>query len=119
MAVEPISFKDFLHLQDSSSSSRAGEGLAIFNPDQVLQASSRLKDQGREARLEFLRQASSLYRLAMAAIHLTGGPSPRGTEEAVTRLLNSCTELVRNVQFVQGTIGVSSGYTFYYETTTY
>ena len=109
MAVEPISFKDFLHLQDSSSSSRAGEGLAIFNPDQVLHASSRLKDQGREARLHFLRQASSLYRLALAAIHLTGGPSPRGTEDAVTRLLNSCTELVRNVQFVQGTIGVSSG----------
>jgi hypothetical protein len=50
-----------------------------------------------------------LYRLALAAIHLSGGPSPRGTEDAVTRLLNSSTELVRNVQLIHGTIGVASG----------
>jgi hypothetical protein len=117
MAVEPINFGDFLKLRDNSSSTRAGEGLSIFNPDQVSNYHSE-KDR-REARLVFLRQASNLYRLALAAIHLTGGPSPRGTEDAVTRLLNSCTELVRNVQFVQGTIGVSSGYTFYNETTPY
>ena len=117
MGVEPINFEYFLKLRDSSSSTRAGEGLSIFNPDQVSNYHSE-KDR-REARLGFLSQASNLYRLALAAIHLTGGPSPRGTEDAVTRLLNSCTELVRNVQFVQGTIGVSSGYTFYNETTPY
>ena len=109
MAVEPINFTDFLQLKDSSSSSRKGEGMLIFNPDQ---AEKVIPNIFREQRLCFLRQASNLYRLAMAAIHLSGGPSPRGTEDAVTRLLNSCTELVRNVQFVQGTIGVSSGYIF-------
>ena len=46
----------------------------------------------------------------MATIHLCGGPAPRGTEEAVTRLLNSDTELMRNVIFIQGTIGVQNGY---------
>jgi hypothetical protein len=109
MSVEPINFTDFLQLKDSSSSSRKGEGMLIFNPDQ---AEKVIPNIFREQRLCFLRQASNLYRLAMAAIHLSGGPSPRGTEDAVTRLLNSCTELVRNVQFVQGTIGVSSGYIF-------
>ena len=109
MAVEPINFTDFLQLKDSSSSSRKGEGMLIFNPDQAEKVIPNLY---REQRLCFLRQASNLYRLALAAIHLSGGPSPRGTEDAVTRLLNSCTELVRNVQLVQGTIGVSSGYIF-------
>lgn len=109
MAVEPIKFMVFLQLKDSSSSSRKGEGMLIFNPDQAEKAIPNLL---REQRLCFLRQASNLYRLALAAIHLSGGPSPRGTEDAVTRLLNSCTELVRNVQLVQGTIGVSSGYIF-------
>ena len=115
MAVDPICFEDFMRLRDSSSSSRKGEGLLIFNPDQAINTDT-IKHYLREDRLTFLRQASNLYRLALAAIHLSGGPSPRGTEDAVTRLLNSCTELVRNVQFVQGTIGVSSGYlciTFY------
>jgi hypothetical protein len=60
--------------------------------------------------LEFLSQASIVYRMALAAIHLSGGPSPRGTEDAVTRLTNSTSELVRNVQIVNGTMGVSSGY---------
>ena len=109
MAVEPIKFMVFLHLKDSSSSSRKGEGMLIFNPDQAEKA---IPNFLREQRLCFLRQASNLYRLALAAIHLSGGPSPRGTEDAVTRLLNSCTELVRNVQLVQGTIGVASGYIF-------
>jgi hypothetical protein len=83
--------------------------MLIFNPDQAEKA---IPNFLREQRLCFLRQASNLYRLALAAIHLSGGPSPRGTEDAVTRLLNSCTELVRNVQLVQGTIGVASGYIF-------
>ena len=109
MAVEPINFTDFLQLKDSSSSSRKVEGMLIFNPDQ---AEKVIPNLFREQRLCFLRQASNLYRLALAAIHLSGGPSPRGTEDAVTRLLNSCTELVRNVQLVQGTIGVASGYIF-------
>lgn len=109
MAVEPIKFIDFLQLKDTSSSSRKGEGMLIFNPDQSEKA---IPNFLREQRLCFLRQASNLYRLALAAIHLSGGPSPRGTEDAVTRLLNSCTELVRNVQLVSGTIGVSSGYIF-------
>jgi hypothetical protein len=46
----------------------------------------------------------------MAAIHLCGGPAPRGTEEAVTRLLNSETELMRNILFMKGTLGVQNGY---------
>jgi hypothetical protein len=57
----------------------------------------------------FISKASAIYRLAMAAIHVSGGASPRGTEEAVTRLLNSQTEAMRNVLILCGTIGVQNG----------
>ena len=61
------------------------------------------------SRIKFLENAQMLYRLSMAAIHLCGGPAPRGTEEAVTRLTNSQTEAMRNVQLTYGTIGIIKG----------
>ena len=105
MDIRLITFEDFITLRDSSSSSRPGEGMKTFNPQGAISISNLSDDKG----LEFLSQASNLYRLALAAIHLSGGPSPRGTEDAVTRLLNSSTELVRNVQLIHGTMGVASG----------
>jgi hypothetical protein len=71
------------------------------------------KGTDRKYRLEFIEKASSMYRLAIAGIHLSGGPAPRGTEEGAIRLLNSSTELVRNVQMIAGTIGVQNGYAFH------
>ena len=50
-----------------------------------------------------------MYRLAIAAIHLCGGPSSQGTEEAVIRLLNSSTEAVGNVQMMESAFGVENG----------
>lgn len=110
MAVSCITYEEFVTLKDSSSSKRPGEGMMTFNPN--LQSFNKMfvKSATRECRLEFLSQASIVYRMALAAIHLSGGPSPRGTEDAVTRLTNSTSELVRNVQIVNGTMGVSSGY---------
>jgi hypothetical protein len=110
MAVQIINYEEFVTLKDSSSSTRHGEGMMTFNPSlqQVNQAFVRSSNQ--ESRLEFLAQASIVYRLALAAIHLSGGPSPRGTEDAVTRLTNSSSTLVRNVQIVNGTIGIANGY---------
>ena len=110
MAVSCITFEAFAKLKDSSSSKRPGEGMITFNP--ALKSANQLFVQSatRETRLEFLSQSSIVYRLVLAAIHLSGGPSPRGTEDAVTRLSNSTTELLRNVQIISGTIGVANGY---------
>jgi hypothetical protein len=106
MGIRVISFQEFVDLKDSSSSSRPGEGMQTFNPSSAMSIPILSKNDS----LEFLSRASNLYRLALAAIHLAGGPSPRGSEDAVTRLLNSSTELVRNVQLIHGTIGVANGY---------
>ena len=110
MGINMITFEQFQQLRDSASSSRPGEGMMTFNPQ--LQESNKgfIAASTRESRLKFLVLASDVYRLSLAAVHLTGGPSPRGTEDAVTRLTNSSTELVRNVQLSNGTVGVASGY---------
>jgi hypothetical protein len=106
--VLEYSREEFLNLKDISSSVKSGEGLGLFNyerwSDQFIAMNS-----SKEFRVQFVQKANKLYRLCMAAIHLSGGPSPRGTEQAVTRLLNSETELVRNVHLIDGTIGIQSG----------
>jgi hypothetical protein len=108
IGIEIIKIEEFRALRDSASSTHPGEGLWTFNPcDAITKEFVRKSTRG--FRHEFLKEASKLYRLTLAAIHLCGGPSPRATEDAVTRLLNSSTELVRNVQFIAGTIGVQSG----------
>ena len=110
MAVPIITYEDFKSLKDSSSSTRPGEGMVTFNPSFQEVNKAFVKSVDREARLLFMSQAAIVYRLALAAIHLSGGPSPRGTEDAVTRLTNSTSSLVRNVQVVRSTIGVANGY---------
>jgi hypothetical protein len=110
MGINMITFEQFKQLRDSASSSRSGEGMMTFNPQ--LQESNKdfIAASTRDSKMKFLVLASDVYRLSLAAVHLTGGPSPRGTEDAVTRLTNSSTELVRNVQLSNGTVGVASGY---------
>ena len=109
MCVPIMKFAEFRSLKDSTSSSKPGEGMSCFN-DTGPVTTAFAKGKTKECRLIFLQEASNLYRLALAAMHLAGGPSPRGNEEAVTRLLNSSTELIRNVQVMAETIGVENGY---------
>ena len=101
---------EYTALKDSPSSTRPGEGMVTFNPSFQAVNQAFVKEANREARLLFMSQAGIVYRLALAAIHLSGGPSPRGTEDAVTRLTNSTSSLKRNVQAVRSTIGVANGY---------
>jgi hypothetical protein len=104
-----VSHSDFMALRDSSTSSHRGEGLSTFNKKwPYKEFVDKNTDEG--FRTNFLGHASTLNRLAMAVIHLSGGPSPRGTEQAVTRLVNSETEQMRNVQVIGQTIGVENGY---------
>ena len=100
---------EFIALKDTSTSTHRGEGLSTFNNTWAYQEFVR-HHTGEAFRSWFLGEASKVNRLAMAVIHLSGGPSPRGTEEAVTRLLNSETEQTRNVQVCGHTIGVANGY---------
>jgi len=104
---------EFDQLKDSTTCLTAGHGLMSFNPSQFADAiiNTQFADAGSATTFQtnFVKTASKLCRLCVAAIHLSGGPSPRGTEEAVTRLANSSTELMRNIYIVDGTIGVRSG----------
>ncbi len=106
--VPILEHSDFKKLKDSSSSTRSGEGLGTFNTIWRY-ADFCAKHSSTDFRIKFLENAQMLYRLSMAAIHLCGGPAPRGTEEAVTRLTNSQTEAMRNVQLTYGTIGIIKG----------
>ncbi len=109
MGVTVIRYKEFKQTRDSRTSTAGGEGMSVFNPQHSSHTSNFLKGRDRRFRLEFLEKSTRMYRLAIAAIHLCGGPGPRGTEEAVIRLLNSSTEAVRNVQMMESTIGIENG----------
>ena len=95
-------------LKDSSASTQPREGMGsynqIWNHTEFIKLHPNMVD-----RVRFLTRAHKIYRLCMAVIHICGGPAPRGTEEAVTRLLNSDTEAMRNVQLIHGTIGIEKG----------
>ena len=103
-----LNHSDFMGLKDTSTSSYRGEGLSTFNKSWLHEDFVK-KNTDEAFRTTFLGHASTVNRLAMAVIHLSGGPSPRGTEQAVTRLVNSETEQMRNVQVLGQTIGVENG----------
>lgn len=110
MNVSVYSKTEFDGLLDSLTSSSPGQGLITYNPlcpwaEAIIDDNPTVNDFQRN----FVVNSTNLYRLCIAAMHLSGGPSPRGTEEAVTRLTNSGTELMRNVYIIDGTIGVRSG----------
>ncbi len=109
MEVQVLSDTDFDGLRDGLSCLTPAQGLEVFNR-KPWAAEFIQMHVGQDVRTKFVHMASSLYRLIMAAIHISGGPSPRGTEEAVTRLLNSETELMRNILVIGDTIGVQNGY---------
>jgi hypothetical protein len=108
MRVPTMCDSEFDALRDSTNSVQKGEGMGTYNQKPWTAAFIRINED-QKFRIGFIQQASNVYRLIMTAVHLSGGPSPRGTEQAVTRLLNSDTELMRNVILVDGTIGVHSG----------
>jgi hypothetical protein len=109
MDLNLITYEDFKQLKESASSTHPGEGMSSFN-DVIDHTDKFVEGKSREFRLQFLKDSSHVYEMVIAAIHLCGGPSPRGTEEAVTRLLNSKSERMRNVQIMANTIGVQNGY---------
>ena len=109
MEIEILTYKEFRSLRESGSSTQAGEGMLTFN-DMSDYTSSYVHGKSREFRLQFMKDAAFVYKLALTVIHLCGGPSPRGTEEAVTRILNSHSERIRNIQIMTHTIGIQNGY---------
>ena len=110
MGINVIKYEDFKLLRESASTTHPGEGMATFN-DVISHTGAFTEGKSREFRVQFLKEASHVYQMVIAAIHLCGGPSPRGTEQAVMRLLNSNSERMRNFQLMAHTIGVQNGYT--------
>jgi hypothetical protein len=108
MQVPQYTYSKFLLLRESASSSTKNEGMGVFNRSTWSQEFI-TRNTTSDRRVKFCKFASRMYQLVMVGIYLSGGPSPRGTEQAVTRLLNSDTELIRNVHLIDGTIGVQSG----------
>jgi hypothetical protein len=109
LGVPTMTESEFDCLRDGLSCVSPGQGLGVFNVKEW--AGNFVRNNSEKAfRTNFINKASDIYRLSMAAIHICGGPAPRGTEEAVTRLLNSDTELMRNVLLINGTIGLQNGY---------
>jgi hypothetical protein len=109
MKIEILTYKEFRSLRESGSSTQAGEGMLTFN-DMSSHTCLYVHGKSREFRLQFMKDAAYVYKLSLAVIHLCGGPSPRGTEEAVTRILNSHSERIRNIQLMTHTIGIQNGY---------
>lgn len=107
MRIELLTWRQFNHLKDSTSCKTPGEGMGVFNPGMKIEVGHGFD---RDSRLSWMFKAAQVYRFALAANHLCGGPSPRGTETAVTTLLNSPTGLYRNVQKLGVTLGIESGY---------
>jgi hypothetical protein len=106
--VPLLEITQFEQLRDSSTSTHAGEGLGTFN--HLWSVEDFVQRHELESfRLIFLQKAAKIMRLCACLVYMSGGPSPRGTEVAVTRLLNSQTEQQRNVLLIDGTIGVQSG----------
>ena len=108
MGITLLTWRQFTdEVKDSTSCKTPGMGMGVFNPGMKIEVRHGFD---RESRLSWMFKAAKVYRLALAANHLCGGPSPRGTETAVTRLLNSPTGLYRNVQKLGSTLGVEGGY---------
>ena len=108
IGVPSMDVSQFHALKDSSTSTHPGEGMGTYNI--TWNHAAFVEGHKDEAyRIKFMTKAHRIYRLTMAVIHICGGPAPRATEEAVTRLLNSDTEAMRNVQLIRGTIGIEKG----------
>ena len=109
IGVPALGDPEFDKLLDGLQCTTPAQGMATFNRRMWPSEFVGQHNASEGFKRNFLSKASSIYRLAMAAIHVSGGASPRGTEEAVTRLLNSQTEAMRNVLIMCGTIGVQNG----------
>jgi len=99
--VPGLSLQRFKTIKDSPTSTHAGEGLVVFNPDLIQghQEWLAVKVQMDESqKRHFLNDSYACANHLVVGLHLSAGPGFRGTEDASITLVNSFTQAPRNIR---------------------
>ena len=99
--VPGLSLQRFKNIKDSPTSTHAGEGLVVFNPDLMqghqewLAVKVQMDDSQKR---HFLNDSYACANHLVVGLHLSAGPGFRGTEDASITLVNSFTQAPRNIR---------------------
>ena len=99
--VPGLSLQGFKTIKDSPTSTHAGEGLVVFNPDLMqghqewLAVKVQMDDSQKR---HFLNDSYACANHLVVGLHLSAGPGFRGTEDASITLVNSFTQAPRNIR---------------------
>ena len=99
--VPGLSLQRFKTIKDSPTSTHAGEGLVVFNPDLMqghqewLAVKVQMDDSQKR---HFLNDSYACANHLVVGLHLSAGPGFRGTEDASITLVNSFTQAPRNIR---------------------
>ena len=99
--VPGLSLQRFQTIKDSPTSTHAGEGLVVFNPDLMqghqewLAVKVQMDDSQKR---HFLNDSYACANHLVVGLHLSAGPGFRGTEDASITLVNSFTQAPRNIR---------------------
>ena len=99
--VPGLSLQRFKTIKDSPTSTHAGEGLVVFNPDLMQGHQEWLAVKGQmddSQKRHFLNDSYACANHLVVGLHLSAGPGFRGTEDASITLVNSFTQAPRNIR---------------------
>jgi hypothetical protein len=99
--VPDLSTREFKTIKDAPTSTHAGEGLAVFNPDlfpghQSWLAGMSQMDEAQKK--HFFNDSYACANHLVVGLHLSAGPGFRGTEDASITLVNSLSQAPRNIR---------------------
>ena len=99
--VPELSIQRFKTIRDSSTSTHAGEGLVVFNPQLIPGHQKWLEVMGQmdeSQKKHFFNDAYACANHLVVGLHLSAGPGFRGTEDASITLVNSLSQAPRNIR---------------------
>lgn len=99
--VPDLSVQRFKTIKDSPTSTHAGEGLALFNPELIPGRQSWLEVMGQmeeSQKRHFFNDSYACANHLVVGLHLSAGPGFRGTEDASITLVNSKSQAPRNIR---------------------
>ena len=99
--VPGLSLQRFKTIKDSPTSTHAGEGLVVFNPQLMPGHHEWLEVKGQmneSQKKHFFNDSYACANHLVVGLHLSAGPGFRGTEDASITLVNSLTQAPRNIR---------------------
>jgi hypothetical protein len=99
--VPALSIQRFKTIRDSPTSTHAGEGLVVFNPELIpgykrwLQVMGQMEEGQKR---NFFNDSYACANHLVVGLHLSAGPGFRGTEDASITLINSSSQAPRNIR---------------------